>query len=67
MLYSFICLVTGIYIGQEYAMYIPSVKFISLNVLSYIQRMYIEEQQKYIEEQEKLKEKSFLSSFFGWN
>ena len=67
MIYSLICLVTGIYIVQEYAMYIPSVKFISLNVLSYVQKMYIEEQHKYIQEQEKLKEKGFLSSLFGWN
>ena len=42
-------------------------KFISLNVLSYVQKMYIEEQHKYIQEQEKLKEKGFLSSLFGWN
>jgi hypothetical protein len=67
MIYSFICLVTGIYIGQEYAMYIPSVKFISMSVLSYVQKMYIEEQQKYIQEQDKLKERGFLSSLFGWN
>jgi hypothetical protein len=48
-------------------MYIPSVKFISMSVLSYVQKMYIEEQQKYIQEQDKLKENGFLSSLFGWN
>ena len=63
MMYSFVFLITGIYFGQEYSMYIPNIKIMSLHILSFLQRKYIEENEKM--EQEKI-EKEKTKSLFWW-
>ena len=66
MIYSFVFLVTGIYFGQEYSMYIPNIKIMSLHILSFLQRKYIEENDKLQQEKiEQEKSKSYFSWF--WN
>jgi hypothetical protein len=65
MIYSFVFLVTGIYFGQEYSMYIPNIKIMSLHVLSFLQRKYIEENDKI--QQEKIEQEKSKSWLWFWN
>jgi hypothetical protein len=65
MIYSFIFLVTGIYFGQEYSMYIPNIKIMSLHVLSFLQRKYIEENDKI--QKEKIEQEKSKSWLWFWN
>lgn len=46
MIYSLICLLTGIYIGQEYQLIIPNVRVLGLSILAFVKEKYNEEQNK---------------------
>ena len=46
MIYSLICLLTGIYIGQEYQLIIPNVRVLGISILAFIREKYNEEQNK---------------------
>ena len=62
MITSILILILGIYFGQEFEMYIPNVRITALNIMSYIQRKYIEENDKFNKENE---EKNYWS-FINW-
>jgi hypothetical protein len=61
MIYSLICLLTGIYIGQEYQLVIPNIRVLSLSIITFIQEKYKEEHDRIQDENNKGKE-----SFFNW-
>ena len=43
MIYSLICLLTGIYIGQEYRAIIPNIKVLGISIIEFIKEKYKEE------------------------
>jgi hypothetical protein len=53
MIYSLICLLTGIYIGQEYQLMIPNIKVLSLSIIAFIQEKYREEHDRVQDENNK--------------
>ena len=47
MIYSILVLIMGIHIGQEYDDYLPSIKNITFNTLSYLRKNNIEQKDTY--------------------